>query len=119
MRMATSAASGRVGQAHLQVGAGLDRGVCVGTAAAGDDGVVVRLREEGQRLTCAGVSSRGQQDSVNLSGKNRINDELLSDVWVQAAAHRGDEAVACPTLHQVADVDQDRSGDDGNVHEVA
>lgn len=117
--MATSAASVRVGQAHLQVVAGLDRRVCVRTAAAGDEGIVVRVHEEGQRLTCAGVSSRGQQDSVNLSGKNRINDQLLSEVWVQAAAHRGDKAVTCPTLHQVADVDEDRSGDDGNVHEVA
>lgn len=64
-----SAASVRLGKAQLQVGPGRDGRVSVRAAAAGDEGAVVRVHEEGQRLACAAVSSRGQQHPVKLSGK--------------------------------------------------
>lgn len=59
--------------------------VFVGAVAAGDHSLIIRLEEEGQRLTCAGVSSRGQHNSVDLreSGQPRLltfsifNTELL------------------------------------------
>lgn len=74
-----SVASVRVGEALLQVGAGLDGRVAVGPVAAADDGLIVRVQEEGQRLPCAGVSSRGQQHPVRLSVKGSC-DQLINEV---------------------------------------
>lgn len=43
----------RVGKAQLQVGAGLDGRVFVGPITAANDGFIIRLQEESQRLACA------------------------------------------------------------------
>lgn len=43
----------RVGKAQLQVGAGLDGRVFVGAITAANDGFIIRLQEESQRLACA------------------------------------------------------------------
>lgn len=40
--------------------------VFVGAIAAGDQSLIIWLDKESQRLTCAGLSNRGQQNSVEL-----------------------------------------------------
>lgn len=56
----------RVIEALDEVGSCCHWRVFVGAVAAGDQSLVIRLDEESHRLTCAGESSRGQQNSVEL-----------------------------------------------------
>lgn len=146
----------RVSEALQQVGAGGHWRVSAGAVTAADQSFIVRLEEEGQRLTCAGVSYRGQQNSVELNDRTTplflvsnwisiIHDTLIKPTvcidycysvvvhilpsfselyfWpcktntrVQTVpwTHHRDKLVAGPALHQVGDVDEDGSGDDGN-----
>lgn len=56
-------------EASLQVGAGCDGRIFVGAVAAADHSFIIRQEEERQRLTCAGVSCRGQQNPVALKDR--------------------------------------------------
>lgn len=58
-------------EALLEVAASRHWGVFVGAVAAGDHSIIIRLYEEGQRLTCAGVSGWRQHNSVDLRGADR------------------------------------------------
>lgn len=64
-------------EALLEVVSSCDRRVFVGSVAAGDQSIVIRLEEESQRLTGAGVSSRGQQNSVELRERETYNISII------------------------------------------
>lgn len=70
----------RVSEALQQVGAGGHWRVSAGAVTAADQSFIVRLEEEGQRLTCAGVSYRGQQNSVELN--DRTTPLFLVSNWI-------------------------------------
>lgn len=63
-----------------QVGARCDRSVLVGAVAAVDHSFVVRLEEEGQRLTGGQVACRGQQHSVQLQDMHTTTHQRCSGV---------------------------------------
>lgn len=59
----------RVVEALGEIGTGRYWRVFVGAVDAGDQSLIIRLDEESQRLTGAGVSNRGQQNSVALGNR--------------------------------------------------
>lgn len=64
-----SASSIGVVEALDEIGACCNSWVFVGAVTAGDQSLVIRLDEESQRLTCAGVTSRRQQNFVALMSR--------------------------------------------------
>lgn len=77
-----SASSVGVVEALDEVGARCDRWVFVGAVDTGDQSLIIRLHEESQRLTCAGVSSRGQQNSVELMNRQENNKTISYSITV-------------------------------------
>ena len=68
----------RVTEPLTEVISRLNWRIFVGTVVAGDQSLIVRLDEESQGLACAGVSSRGQGNSVELCSKDHAKYIILN-----------------------------------------